>query len=118
MEQTQKSWVGKFRTLPRKVLTGVIVQGKKRFKQRKSRYGPRYTKGMLATAFFTLFVPIPGISLVSIATIVVIAEVHWAISKGGGFPEAIADLVVVLKANMPCWATGRRQTARASRRAA
>jgi hypothetical protein len=56
VEQTQKSWLGRFSTFPRKVLTGVTVQAKKRFKQLKSRYGPQCTQGMLAAAFFTLLV--------------------------------------------------------------
>jgi hypothetical protein len=107
VKQAQISRVAKVRVLPRKLLTGVIVQVKKRFEQLKSRYGPRYTNAMLGAAFFTFFLPIPGSLLVGVAAIVVIAEVHRAISRRGGLPEAIADPVVVVKANIPCWATGR-----------
>jgi hypothetical protein len=89
VEQTQKGWVGKVSTLPRKVLTGVIVQVKKRFKQLKSRYGPRYTKAMVGVAFVALFLPIPGSVLIAVALIVVVAEVHRSISKRGGLFKAI-----------------------------
>src|SRR5207249_5684053 len=66
----------KVSTLPRKVLTGVIVQVKKRFKQLKSRYGPRYTKAMAGAAFVAFFAPLPGSVLIAVALIVVIAEIH------------------------------------------
>lgn len=89
MEQTQTNWVSKVRTLPRRVLTGVTAQVKKRFKQLKSRYGPRYTKTMVGAAFVALFSPIPGSVLIAVALIVVVAEVHRSISKGGLF-KAIA----------------------------
>ena len=63
-------------TLPCKVMAGTPVP--RRFKQLKSRYGPRYTKAIVAAAFVALFLPIPGSVLVAIALIVVIAEVHRA----------------------------------------
>jgi hypothetical protein len=47
---------------------------------------------MVSAAFFTLFVPIPGISLVSIALVVVIAELHRAFSGKGRLTEAIVTL--------------------------
>jgi hypothetical protein len=95
VEQTQKGWVGKVSTLPRKVLTGVIVQVKKRFKQLKSRYGPRYTKAMVGAAFVALFSPIPGSVLIAVALIVVIAEVHRAVSERSGFPKTSAKELVM-----------------------
>jgi hypothetical protein len=107
VEQVQTSWVAKARAWPRKVLSWTIAQVKKRYQDLKNRYGPKYTKAILGIGFFTLFSPIPGSWLVSVALLVGIAEVHRAISRRGGFPEAIADLVVVVKANMPGWATGR-----------
>ena len=81
MEQAQKSWVAKAWALPRKLLTGGIVQVKQRYKQLKNRYGPRYTHAMLIAVFLTFFLPIPGSVLAAVALIVVIAEVHRAISK-------------------------------------
>jgi hypothetical protein len=98
LEQAQESTVLKARGLPGKVLTAAIRQVKKRHLKLKHRYGPRYSKAMLGAAFFTFFLPIPGSLLIGAALIVVIAEVHRAISKRGGFAETIADLMVVVKA--------------------
>jgi hypothetical protein len=72
------------RSWPDKVLARIISQVKKRFKQLKSRYGPHYTKAMVGAAFVALFLPIPGSTLVAVALIVVVAEVHRAISRRGG----------------------------------
>jgi hypothetical protein len=71
--------MGRIGTLPRKILASTPVT--RRFKQLKSRYGPRYTKAMVAAGFVALFSPIPGSVLVGIALIVVIAEVHRAIAR-------------------------------------
>jgi len=108
LEQSQESGVVEARALSRKVLTAASTQVKKRYLKLKHRYGPRYSKAMLGAAFFTFFLPIPGSSLMGVALIVGIAEVHRAMSRRGGFAEAIAVLVVVLKANMHWWATGGR----------
>ena len=107
MEQAQKSWVAKAWALPRKLLTGGIVQVKQRYKQLKNRYGPRYTHAMLIAVFLTFFLPIPGSVLAAVALIVVIAEVHRAISRRGGLHETIANRVVVGRTNLLGWATGR-----------
>jgi hypothetical protein len=98
--------VAKPGTLPPHGLTEPIAQVKKRCRKLTHRYGPRYTNAMLGAAFFTFFLPIPGSLLIGVALIVVIAEVHRAISKRGDVPEAIANLVVFVKANTPCWAMG------------
>lgn len=45
----------------------------------KGRYGPRYTRVMVVTAFVTLFLPMPGISLGGVAAVALIAEAHRAI---------------------------------------
>jgi hypothetical protein len=82
--------MGRVGTLPRNVLAGAISQVKKRFKQLKSRYGPRYTKVMVGAAFVSLFSPIPGSVLVAVALIVAIAEVHRAISRRGGLRKTRA----------------------------
>ena len=73
---------------PRKALAGAIAQVKKRYKQLKNRYGPRYTSAMVGTAFVTFFLPIPAVSLISVALIAVIAEIHRAISKRVGFRQS------------------------------
>jgi hypothetical protein len=93
VEQAQRSSVATAGALPGKVLTGAVAQVKKRYKQLKNRYGPWYTYAMVSAAFFTFFLPIPGISLLSVALIVVIAEIHRAISKRGEFSQAIATLL-------------------------
>jgi len=81
MEQAHTSWVVKTRVFPRKVVTAGIDQVKKRYRQLKNRYGPKYTKVMVFAVFVTLFVPIPGAMLGGVALIVVIGEVHKTISK-------------------------------------
>ena len=70
-------------TLPGMALAGAISQSRMRFNRLKSRYGPKYTKAMLAAAFVALFLPLPGSMVVAVALIVVIAEVHQAISQRG-----------------------------------
>jgi hypothetical protein len=105
MEAAQKSGVTK--ALPRKGLAGAMAQVKKRYHGLRNRYGSGYIKAMLVVVFLAFSSPIPGSTLVGMAVVVVIAEVHRAVSKRGGFPEAIAGLVVVVKAHLPCWAMGR-----------
>ena len=88
-------------------MAGAITQVKKRYKWLEKRYGPKYTKGHRGHQFLQSLFPIAGSWVVSSALIVTVAEVHRAISKRGGLPEAMADLVVFVKANMPFGATGR-----------
>jgi hypothetical protein len=95
VEQAQPNWMARARAFPRQVGTGAIAEVKKRFKQLKNRYGPRYTKAMLAVIFLALLSPIPGTSLVGIALIVMIAEAHRAISKKDRCPKAIGKELVM-----------------------
>jgi hypothetical protein len=95
VEQTQKSWMGRVKAMPRKVVTALIAQVTKRYKQLKNRYGPRYTKGMVAAALFTLFVPIPGISLLAVALVVTVAEIHRAISRRDSLRKTRAKELVL-----------------------
>jgi hypothetical protein len=95
VEQIQKIGVGKVMTLPHKVLIGVIAQVRKRYKQLKSRYGPRYTKALVGAAFVAVFLPIPGSVLIAVALIVVCAEVHRAIFKRDGLSKASAKELVM-----------------------
>jgi hypothetical protein len=81
---------GQDQNVARKLLAGVIVRVKKGYGQLRTRYGPRYTKAMVGAAFVALFSPIPGSVLVAVAVIVVIAEVHQAVFKRDGCPEASA----------------------------
>jgi hypothetical protein len=45
------------------------------------RHGPKYTNAMLIGVFLALFFPVPGTSLVVIAIIVAIAEIHRLVSR-------------------------------------
>ena len=47
LAQAQNNCVVQARMLPRKVLSGTVAQGKKRYQRLKARYGPRYTRAML-----------------------------------------------------------------------
>jgi hypothetical protein len=107
VERVQKCGVTKREALRCKVLVRAIAQAKKRYPELKNRYGARYTSAMVSAAFFTFFLPLPGSSLVGVALVVGIAELHRAIAQRSGFPQAITDLVVVVRANMLCWTTGR-----------
>ena len=91
MEQAHKNWAAKVGGFAHKVLAGASGQIEKRYAVVKNRYGPRYTTAMLATTFVTFILPLPGSALAGIVLVVVIAEIHRAISKRG-FPEAIAGL--------------------------
>ncbi len=92
---------------PHKIWTQGFALLKKRYEALKNRYGPRYTHAMLAGAFFTLWLPVPGATLLTVAFIMGTAEAHRALAKRGGLAEAIADLLAVGKMNMPCWVGGR-----------
>jgi hypothetical protein len=83
MEQAHTSWVAKTWALPRKVVTAGIVQAKKRHRQLTTHYGAKYTYAIVVVLLIAVYLPIPGIVLGSAALgfIVVIAEVHRAISK-------------------------------------
>ena len=88
MQLKPTSWLTKGRALPGKLLIAAIAQLKKRYQLLKKRYGPRYTKAMLGVAFFALFSPIPGTTLVGVGALVVIAEIHRALYRKGGLAEA------------------------------
>ncbi len=64
----------------------------KRYLQLKDRYGRGTTSALLGIAFITtIFIPIPGITLISLALIVVMAEVYRAMfGKGRFFEPGIA----------------------------
>jgi hypothetical protein len=79
METTQKNWITKIRISPHKVLTEGVIQAKNRYQQLKHRYGPLYPIVILGVALITYPLPIPGITISSVALIVLIAEVHRAI---------------------------------------
>lgn len=51
------------------------------FRWLKVRYGPRYTRAMVGTAFVTAFLPVPGVLVAGVAAVVLIAEAHRAIGR-------------------------------------
>jgi hypothetical protein len=81
MKTAHTNWMARTGALPGQVATAGIAQIKKRYRQLKNRYGPKYTKAMVLAAFITLFVPIPGAMLGGIGLIVLTGEVHRTISK-------------------------------------
>lgn len=93
--RNRESKIENHRAWPSMALIGAIAQVKKRYRQLKNRHGPRYTYAMVGVAFFTFFLPLPAISLVSVALVVVIAEIHRAISKRSGFSKTIAKEFVM-----------------------
>lgn len=74
----------RLKTLSRKVLDRV----KKGLNRLKRRYGPRYTNVMACAAFVAVFMPIPGSVLLTVALIVLIAEVHRAISRSSDLHDS------------------------------
>ena len=82
MEQAQNSWVARAAGLPRSASTAGIALSKRCYDRLQSRYGPRYTGAMLSAAFIGFVLPLPGSSLIGVALVVVIAEVHRAFSGG------------------------------------
>jgi hypothetical protein len=107
VEQAFRIRVAKAGAFPLKVWAGTSALVRKRYQELKQRYGPRYTHAMLGAAFVALFVPLPGCTLFAVTGVVLIAEAHRQASRRGGVPEAIAGLVISVKANLPGWATGR-----------
>ena len=101
MEQMQRNWITKVRRLPFEALSGSISQGKSKYTALKNRYGPWYTSAILGTVFVTFILPIPGITLASVALIVLIAEVHGGFSRRGSPPEIITSPLIVVKINLP-----------------
>jgi len=81
MESTRKSWLAGLTQWPGRLWNWAKSQVKKRYRQLKDRYGPRYTKAMLVTAFIALFAPIPGATLLAVVAVAAIAEIHRAIVK-------------------------------------
>jgi hypothetical protein len=92
MERAQTSLIGMAGVWPGRVCTASIAQVKKRFEPLKHRYGPGYTYAMVLAVFIALFSLVPGTTLVAIAAIALIAEIHQAIAKSGRFSKAIAAL--------------------------
>lgn len=87
LDRTQKCWMVKASVLPRTAWARGAARAKKGCRQLENRYGPRYTSAMLGAAFIGLFLPIPGSSLLCVAVVVSVAEVHRAISRSSTEPR-------------------------------
>lgn len=81
MRLLQKNWVSRAIAFPLTVVVGAKAQVKKRYQQLKNRYGPRYTRAMLFITFVGFFSPIPGLTVAVISLVVLIAEIHRAVSR-------------------------------------
>jgi hypothetical protein len=82
VEQAQNNWVARATGLPHAASTAGIAFSKKFYGRLQSRYGPRYTSAMLSAAFIGFVLPLPGSSLIGVALVVMIAEIHRAFSGG------------------------------------
>ncbi len=91
MEPSRQNLAIKAWALPRKAVKWGVAAVRKAFRRLKQRYGPRYTSAMVLALVVALFVPVPGATLVAVAMIVVVAEVHLTISKSAGGGKAIGD---------------------------
>jgi hypothetical protein len=65
----------------RRLMAGGKAQVKKRVDWLKKRYGSRYATAMLVVTVASFFSPIPATSLVGIALIVLVAEMHRAVRR-------------------------------------
>ena len=81
VEQRQRCWAVRARALPRQLVTGALAPLKKGYDRLKKRYGPHYTKALLLVVFLAFFSPVPGTTLVAVAAVVAVAEVHRAVSR-------------------------------------
>jgi hypothetical protein len=84
MIRKRKHCMDRARTWLRQALAAGIVLANNGYDALKRRHGPRYANATLVAVFLALFLPVPGISLVVIAVIVTIAELHRLISKEKG----------------------------------
>lgn len=69
------------RAWPRTASKATLAWAGGRYRQVRSRYGPRYLQVMLMAGFVSLFVPLPGSTVIAVTSIVAVAEIHLAISR-------------------------------------
>jgi hypothetical protein len=96
MRRLQKNWVRRAIGFPRTIVVGAKSQVKKRYQQLKNRYGPRYTRVMLFITFLGFFSPIPGLTVAVIALVVLIAEIHRAVSRKRRNQEAAKKELAIM----------------------
>jgi hypothetical protein len=79
----RKNWMGRAGTRLRQALPAGIFLANNGYDALKSRHGSRYANTTLVAIFLALCLPVPGISLVVLAVIVAIAELHRLNSEKG-----------------------------------
>jgi hypothetical protein len=88
MRLMQKSRARRALALPRRAWVGARTQVKKRVDWLKKRYGRGYATALFVVAVVAFFSPLPGTTLVGIALVVSVAEIHRAVSRGRRNREA------------------------------
>ena len=80
--------------MPQKTFTALSAKTKTIYQGLEHRYGPRYTHVMISTAFFTFFVPVPGIALLAVALLFLpLARSAWSVSGAESAPgQAFAGM--------------------------
>jgi hypothetical protein len=91
-EQSQQTWAVAAWARPRKALKWAIARVKTAFQKLKRRYGPRYTSALVLAVIIALFVPVPGATLIVVALVVIVAEIHRTISRKNGPDKAVGTL--------------------------
>jgi hypothetical protein len=79
MKSTQKNRIITSGMLFHNMLRRGIAHGRNRYSRLKNRYGSVYPIAILGVALLTYPVPIPGITMSSVAFVVLIAEAHRTI---------------------------------------
>jgi hypothetical protein len=72
------------RNWPRTASRATLAWVAARWRQLRSRYGPRYLQVMLVAGLVTFFVPVPGSTVITVTSILAVAEVHLAITRWRG----------------------------------
>ena len=65
----------------RKVFSRTAAQLKRRYGHLEHRYGRRYTQVLLVVACIAFFLPLPGSTAIAVAAVVLVAEIHRAVSR-------------------------------------
>src|ERR1043166_6298676 len=88
MRAEQESWAARALALPRRAWVAVRTQVKKRVDWLKSGYCRGYATALFVVAVVAFFSSVPGTTLVGIALVVSVAEIHRAVSRGRRNREA------------------------------
>jgi hypothetical protein len=81
VQQLKRNWVRRVAGWPRTIVLSVLAWLRNRYDRLKKRYGRGYTHAMFVVTIVAFFSPMPGTTLAGIALVVLIAEIHRAISR-------------------------------------